>query len=498
MTLADYPTKTGQWTLSIHRVTSSAVEIWAGTLFPTLKMPDVARVELEAPDGSLITREIRRADWQRPFRFLNQRFYVLCRFDGLQPATRYKVRFWRRIEEVPGVLTESWQDLRSGTFDTLPTALPLLGQVPFTLGLASCFYNQRDGGQAASAYLALYERGAEEVRPSITILAGDQVYLDIGFDSLSLLAHEIRQRIAEDYAIHWQALGSILTSGGTWCLPDDHEYWNDFPFYDSLIPALLSLKLSRVRRAWTQSARDGVENIQRSPAIETFSIGSDLSFCMADLRSDRSKNQFMRKEDFEHLCDWARNLQCPGVLAIPQLLVDEPDKHERNLLSFKDQYARLLQALAHSGNDILVISGDVHYGRIASTRLGNKGARLIEVVSSPMSNLTGLNGIATAVPSRRPELFPDPKKIRIPGWDPAPVTYDPRFEVSSRPGRLFSAYPKDRTREHFMTLSFSRDPGGDIQVSVDAWRIRERDPQTNLPVRDFSEPFVTRLRRVSH
>src|SRR5690606_889286 len=124
---------------------------------------------------------------------------------------------------------ESWQDLRSGTFDTLPTALPLLGQVPFTLGLASCFYNQRDGGQAASAYLALYERGAEEVRPSITILAGDQVYLDIGFDSLSLLAHEIRQRIAEDYAIHWQALGSILTSGGTWCLPDDHEYWNDFP-----------------------------------------------------------------------------------------------------------------------------------------------------------------------------------------------------------------------------------------------------------------------------
>src|SRR5690606_11052487 len=167
--------------------------------------------------------------------------------------------------------------------------------------------------------------------------------------SLSLLAHEIRQRIAEDYAIHWQALGSILTSGGTWCLPDDHEYWNDFPFYDSPIPALLSLKLSRVRRAWTQSARDGVANIQRSPVIETFTSGSDLSFCVADLGSYRSKSQFLGREDFARLCDWARNLQCPGVLAIPQLLVDEPDKHERNLLSFTHQYAQLLQVLAHSG-----------------------------------------------------------------------------------------------------------------------------------------------------
>jgi hypothetical protein len=46
-----------------------------------------------------------------------------------------------------------------------------------------------------------------------------------------------------------------------------------------------------------------------------------------------------------------------------------------------------------------------------------------------------------------------------------------------------------------MTLSFSRCDNGEIQLSVDAWRIRERDPVTNLPVRDFSEPFVTRLKR---
>jgi len=46
-------------------------------------------------------------------------------------------------------------------------------------------------------------------------LSGDQVYLNIGFDSPSLRPSEIRERIADDYAEHWQALGSILSRGAT-------------------------------------------------------------------------------------------------------------------------------------------------------------------------------------------------------------------------------------------------------------------------------------------
>ena len=30
----------------------------------------------------------------------------------------------------------------------------------------------------------------------------------------------------------------MLGRGGTWMLPDDHEYWNDYPFVDSLLPPL--------------------------------------------------------------------------------------------------------------------------------------------------------------------------------------------------------------------------------------------------------------------
>ena len=154
--IADYNTTTGQWMLVIHRVTATSAEVWVGTLFPTLKMPLHAQVELVLPDGSTRIQPIVKADWQRPFRKVNQRFYVLCRFDGLQPATRYRVIFSRRIEAIPCLIEEAWQPLRSGCFDTLPTRIPEKGCKPFTIGLGSCFYNHRDGGQAAAAYRTLY------------------------------------------------------------------------------------------------------------------------------------------------------------------------------------------------------------------------------------------------------------------------------------------------------------------------------------------------------
>ena len=490
----EFTTSTAQWTLVIHRVTDISAEIWVGTLFPTLKKPAQARVELTLPDGSMRTRQIVKADWKRPFKKLKQRFYTVCRFENLTPGKRYAVTFSRRIEKLKDVFAQDWQELKGGTFDTLPSRLPLKGKKPFTLGLGSCFYNHRDGGQAAASYKALYARGSDAVRPDITFLTGDQVYLDIGFDSLSLIPHEIRQRVADDYAQHWQALGSILNRGGTWMLPDDHEYWNDYPFYDSLIPTLFALKLPWVRKAWKGAARDAVKNIQRSPQVETFSIGKDLSICLADLRSFRKKRKMISDQAFALIVNWASSLKSPGVFVSPQPLIVEKNPDERNLLSFQAQYIELLKAFAHSGHDIVLLTGDVHFGRIATVPLGNYGARLVEVIASPLSNLTGLNGIATSGPKSKPKQFPDPKAVKIEGWNPATVTYDAVFNVKTKKGRLLSAYPRERTREHFMTVSFCRLETGAIQLSVDAWRVRERSGPKNLPVKDFKKPFTFTLK----
>ena len=486
-------TSTAQWTLVIHRVTDTSAEIFVGTLFPTLKMPARARVQLTFPDGKTRTRQIVKADWKRPFKKLKQRFYTICRFEKLAPGTRYSATFSRRIEALEDAVQQSWQELKDGTFDTLPSRIPLKGKKPFTIGLGSCFYNHRDGGQTAASYKALYKRGSDAVRPDITFLTGDQVYLDIGFDSLSLLPDEIRQRIANDYALHWQTLGSMLSRGGTWMLPDDHEYWNDYPFYDSLIPTLLALKLSWVRKAWKGATKDAVKNIQRSPKVDIFSIGKDLSFCLADLRSFRKGKKMVPDKIFVQIVNWAKSLKSPGVFVSPQPLIVEKNPDERNLLSFKAQYTELLKALAHSGHDIVLLSGDVHFGRIATVPLGNNGGRLVEIISSPLSNLTYLNGIATSGPKTKPKKFPDPKTVSIDNWDPATVKYNPAFNVKTKK-RGLPAYPRERTREHFMTVSFSRLNNGGIQLNTDAWRVRDRTGTQHLPERDFKKPFTITLK----
>ena len=497
---ADVDTSTAQWSLVVHRVSRHSVEVWVGTLFPALKMPERARVRLITKNGKVRTRHIRKQDWQRPFPGMKQRFFTVVTFRRLEAGSEYRLEFERRIEPDPRAgIRRRWQRLRSGTFRTLPSRVPEKGRDAFTIGLGSCFYNHRDGGRAAASYKALYEQGSKTIRPDVTVLAGDQVYLDIGFDSLSLIAGEIRERIADDYALHWQALGSLLSRGGTWMLPDDHEYWNDYPFTDSLLPTLLALKLPHVRNSWTKAAHDGVRNVQRSPVVESFTLGDDLSVCLADLRSHRSEHKFLPEAPFRTLLDWARRRTCPGVLVIPQPLIVEQNPFERNLRSYGTQYARLLEALGSVSHDVVVLSGDVHFGRITSVPIGTKGARLVEIISSPMANLTGLNGLATSVATDRPDRFPDGTAARGLGWQPRKVNYyknggaGSRFFVQSRKGRLLSAYPRDRTREHVMTVSFCRHAGG-IEVTANAWLLRQRTKAGDLPVRSFTRPFRTILK----
>jgi len=277
-------TNTSRWALAIHRVTPTSAEVWVGTLFPSMAMPTKARIRLTDAAGNVRTSPISSEQWQRPFTKLKQRFFVARRFDRLSPGSSYRVAFDRQVQGAGGV---AWQELRTGSIETLPERLPTERQRPFCVAVGSCFYDHRDGGDAAEAYKLLFEQGDVSARPHIKFLTGDQVYLDIGFDSLSPVASELRERIAEDYARHWQGLGSMLCRGGTWLLPDDHEYWNDYPYFDSLIPTLLALKVPAIRNAWKQAATDGVKNVQRSGVVECFDIGGELSFCVADLRSYR-------------------------------------------------------------------------------------------------------------------------------------------------------------------------------------------------------------------
>ena len=283
-------------------------------------------------------------------------------------------------------------------------------------------------------------------------------------------------------------------------LPDDHEYWNDYPFVDSLLPTLLALKLPGVRRTWKRGARDGVRTVQRAPVVESFTLGNDLTVCLADLRSHRSGARFLREPDFRKLLAWARDRSCPGVLAIPQPLIVTKNDTERNLRSFRRQYAQLgCPGRVPPRRGRAQRRRALRPHRQRSHRLSRGAAGRDRLVAA--SNLTGLNGIATNVATAQPAEFPPAEAAVDLAWSPRPVDYFTdersrgRFFVPSRRGRPLSAYPLRRTREHFMTVSLCRRPDGDgVELAAEAWLVRRRTGRAYLPARGLAEPFRIILR----
>ncbi len=489
MNIVNFQSNTSKWSLVIHRVSSTSVTLWAGTLFTNMGKPKQARLIVKQGDTVIETIEIN--DWTKPFKKLNQRFVYTTEVSGLNPGSEYQVYFYKRLEGPDFDGTDSWHCLKKGAFSTLPVSLPDDSTKPFTVSLSSCFYIHKDNGRAAAAFKGLYENGLQKWQPDIKFMVGDQVYLDIGLDSLSPVIKEVRERIADDYAENWRELGSMLCRGGTWMLPDDHEYWNDYPFYDSLLPTLFMLKIGKIRNAWRATAKEAVENVQQSRLVETFSIGNDISFCIANTRSSRSQSQFMSQAGLNEVIEWAKQLSTPGVLVLSQVLFAKHNNNERNLRSFKKQYGLLIKALANAAHDIVVLSGDVHFGRIAQVSLGDNGRRIIEVTSSPLSNLTGLNSVATSTADLKPKSFPPNDISEMIGIEPKPIEYKKELKVSGYGSSVLNGYLRQRTKEHFMTVGFSKE-NDQICMQVQAWRIRQVDSQ-GVPKSDFKVPFIEYL-----
>jgi len=483
-----------KWNLVVHQATQTSVSIWVGTLLSDLRKPEECVVEvLDYNKQRVHAQHISSEQWQRPFRQLNNRFFQLLLFTTLTPDTRYFIEF-KRLAQVIGKQKLNEECLARGQFQTLPVHLST--QKNFVVALGSCFYSEADQGAAANAYSNLYCHGEKQYQPNIKLLTGDQVYLDIGLDSLSPLAKDIRNRIAEDYARSWHRLSKMLKNGATWFLADDHEYWNNFPHTAGSNPYLWMITaFNKVKAVWQKAAKDGVERIQQISKVRTFNLGSDLSFCLADCRSYRDKHQppqkFMPNKDFKQVITWAKNLTSPGIIVLPQpLLVKAGCEHDYNLASHP-QYQELVLALSASGHDIVCLSGDVHFGRIASVPIGNQGAKLYEVISSPMSNLTGLDGKVAAATALRLGKFP---AVNIKGVTPQKVVYQKHWSVSAEWVKKWYLPNYKKTKEHFMTLGFKKAAHNTIELNVQAWKVRECYKSSGLPKPEFSSPICFTLK----
>jgi hypothetical protein len=470
--------KTSRYSLVVHEVSTTSVNIWVGALLPSIAKPKnwalvVKQVDNgfanETASGDKIKRIEHLSDdkWLRPFKALNKRFYQTQIMQELTPGQDYLIEFEVRHDN-------KWQVLETAFFTTLPASLSTSSKAPFTVGIGSCFYTKHDGGRAGRAYEALYK--SEQYKPDIKFLAGDQVYVDIGLGLYPLDEEDCQTRIADDYAESWELLRSMLRRGGTWLLPDDHEYWNNYPYLKGFNPYLITLGLNDdFRDRWEAAAKMGVDSIQQVKTIRTFTIGDDLSFCVADLRSERGKQGFVSPQGFAELQQWVKNLNSPGVLIIPQpLIAGEGNKDDANLPDWS-QYQTLLEAMQAGDHDIVVLTGDVHYGRVAEVKIGNSRNKLVEVITSPISNLSELDGIAADVPDLSAKTFP---MVDLPSVSKNTINYLGKITTQSRWWDL--RFPVKRTTEHFMTVDFYRDGGG-VKMKLHAWNAREIQKRSGLP-----------------
>ncbi|HEX2183165.1 MAG TPA: hypothetical protein VHH10_12855 [Rubrobacteraceae bacterium] len=385
---------------------------------------------------------------------------------SLRPRTPYALRL--RVDDQTAIGAERF--LREGRVTTLPATLPAGDEKPFTLLLGSCFYGPQDrGGLVGGTYHYL----PEDQRPDVKVLSGDQVYLDNPWRETTLKWYRANQRpglframLFDKYVANWTQVGGedagfrrLLADGANYFCSDDHEFWNNAPNFGGV--GLFNTLTSGQREWWFAEATRLFRAFQSPSPLLTFEV-PPLSFCVADTRINRDTKgrRFMREEDLKAVGRWIEELRGPGVLVIGQPLLVEGNSPigtllkdpKKAVLSYVDrdlphyaQYEELVGYIRSSEHSVVILTGDVHFGRVArgGLRPGSR-AELVEVISSPMQAVLG---------DKDNELFGTYKE--------APSDHFPIAE--SREVMPWA--------NHFSTVRFSAGEDGRVSMEVLAWPI---------------------------
>ncbi|MBC7912002.1 MAG: hypothetical protein H7Y30_15950 [Pyrinomonadaceae bacterium] len=112
------------------------------------------------------------------------------------------------------------------------------------------------------------------------------------------------------------------------------------------------------------------------------------------------------------------------------------------------QFPRLARLIAESKHSLVMLTGDVHYGRVATTKL-RSGLELTEIISSPTSLVDPTVGGK---------------------WHGPPDKY-PSFEVPGLPSGPISVVKEHTLADnHFLTIQFAAT-GAQVRMRVKAWPI---------------------------
>lgn len=369
--------------------------------------------------------------------------------DG-EPGALYEVR----VPELPEPLL--WR--------TLPSELPPEG---VGILIASCFWLNGDkDGFYAAAMRELIDRE----RPACKVLMGDQLYIDVwpplpGRDITAGLAHRYERYWGNDpYRRMLAACPTIVTS-------DDHEYWNDFPERRLPWPPFARLNPDESTSA-TQGLYDVYQSALNRDGLRwtTARIGR-VSFFVSDMRYSRkalgNAGGLMEEPQWDALESWGRQLTGPGVLVLGQpLLKAGGSKTDRTILDFAADADRLAgvferalggETADQQAHDILILTGDIHTGRLSTASIAGLAGQVHEFVASPASRVT------PPPLGAKPSNLPSKLTLNGRRWD---IRHHHKFDPT--------------IDDNVGLVRFSEGVNGRVRVTLQLWRVRAGRPNRGL------------------
>ena len=293
----------------------------------------------------------------------------------------------------------------------LPDSVPAgLGET-FNVLLVSCFFEPKDGG--IGDLVASHLNGPN--RPDLVLTVGDQVYLDNPWaEVIPLDRNRIREELRTQVPRRTGKAPVTRTSSApvrSASVPDDHEYWNNYPQPGIIWPMTNFGSVGRDN--WERAARSMFDAFQLAePDRYSYELDVEpLSFFIMDNRTFRERDTIfveartLRPPDLLLFEDWVdRVINSDTLLPIlvtgPSLF--QPPKRfgekelDRNISNYADYPAIMegLMKLSSHGRPPLTLTGDVHYGRVISAihATGNPArtwSKLYEVISSPSALVAG-------------------------------------------------------------------------------------------------------------
>ncbi|MCR9137614.1 MAG: alkaline phosphatase D family protein [Alphaproteobacteria bacterium] len=276
----------------------------------------------------------------------------------------------------------------------------------FRLLLCSC-YHQAEDRQALVSQSFLNIPAAE--RQDLSLFMGDQVYLDLPtLNNYPDNEARLAERFEQYYRTNWTTyvgLDAVLKTAPSVFCPDDHEYWNNFPHWS---PIIQNSWTPGSRMRWKSAADQLYDAFQcAAPAVRGDNIEIDvdpLSVLVLDQRSQRKddRSATLGPDGLAQLNNWVNRLikeKKFGAVVTGQSLLDKPVGAFKGavadwMLPNYEDYAPIVKALSRlsdHGRPVLLLTGDVHWGRVTRIKEGGR-TRFIEIICSPSSLVSTIGG----------------------------------------------------------------------------------------------------------